>query len=79
MDEYIKITWQYGTIPESGINGCQVEDALAVCLDRLEVLNSDFSCVENEVAIAKIKEAIMSLNERTRDREARGVEGTHNP
>lgn len=76
---YAKIDWQDGTIPDVGRNGCQVEDVLFVCLHRLKYLNSEMSCRENSIAITKIQEAILWLNERTRDREARKVEGMHEP
>ena len=76
---YAKIDWQDGTIPDVGQNGCQVEDVLSVCLYRLQYLNSEQPCRENSIAITKIQEAILWLNERTRDREARKVEGTHEP
>jgi hypothetical protein len=35
-----------------------------------------FKCRENAIAITKIEEALLWLDKRTRDREARQVEGT---
>jgi hypothetical protein len=38
---------------------------------------SKFACIENEMAIARLKEALWWLNQRSRKREQRKVEGTH--
>ncbi len=57
--------------------GTTLEELLRVGIERLSDLNSRFSCRENSIAITKMQEALMWLNERTRDREARGVEGKH--
>lgn len=56
-------------------NGTTLEEMLRVSIERLQDLNSRFGCRENSIAITKMQEAIMWLNERTRDREKRGVEG----
>lgn len=37
-----------------------------------------FACRENAIALTHLKEALMWLQKRTRDRMARGVEGTNN-
>lgn len=57
--------------------GTTLEEMLKVSIQRLQDFNSRFGCRENSIAITKMQEALMWLNERTRDREARGVEGTH--
>lgn len=57
--------------------GTTIEEMLTVSLNRLQDLNNRFSCRENALAITKIQEAIMWLNQRTADRLARGVEGQH--
>lgn len=57
--------------------GTTLEEMLRVSIERLQDLNSRFSCRENSIAITKMQEALMWLNERTRDRIARGVEGEH--
>ncbi len=74
---FVQVTWQEGTIPESGVNGCQPEDVLRVALDRLRELNAQFPCRENALAITKLEEAIMWLEKRTENRRAQGVEGRH--
>jgi hypothetical protein len=76
--ELSEIKFQSGPIKESGINGVQNEDLIAMCISRLEAFqNSEFKCRENAVAITKLEEALMWLRKRTTDREIRGVEGTH--
>lgn len=75
-NNFAKISFQNGAIKESGINGCQNEDLLAVVLDRLYGFQSgEFKCRENELAITKIEEALHWLNHRTQERIKRGVEG----
>lgn len=61
----------------SEINGTTIEAVLGVAKARIEELNAKFPCRENSLAITKIQEAIMWLDERTRDRKERGVEGQH--
>lgn len=43
----------------------------------LEGLNKKYPCRENDMAITKLDEALMCQEERTKDREQRGVEGTN--
>ena len=58
-------------------NGTTLEEMLRVCIERLTMLNEGFGCRENRIAITKMQEALLWLNERTRDRKERGVEGKH--
>lgn len=72
------INFQNGPIKESGVNGISNEALLAIVEDRLQGFQSgQYACHENAVALTKIQEAMMWLQKRTRDRIARGVEGTH--
>lgn len=72
------IHFQNGPIKEAGLNGTSNEALLAVVEDRLVGFQSgEFACRENAVALTKIQEAMMWLQKRTRDRMARGVEGTN--
>ena len=57
--------------------GTTLEEMLRVSIARLTDLNSRFGCRENSVAITKMQEALMWLEERTKDRVKRGVEGKH--
>lgn len=58
-------------------HGTTLEELLRVSVERLKELNEKFSCRENALAITKMQEALMWLNERTRERKSRGVEGKH--
>lgn len=72
------IHFQEGPIEERGVNGVMNEDLLAMVLTRLEHFQkSEFKCRENENAIDAIEDAMYWLRKRTRERKARGVEGTH--
>lgn len=78
----IRIDWQDGPLVVDGVrrdaNGAFVEGVLEAALGRLEFYQqSEFRCRENALAITKIEEALHWLQHRTADREARGVEGTH--
>lgn len=74
----LPIRFQDGPISEAGVNGISNEALLAVVEDRLQGFQSGkFACRENALALTKIQEAMMWLQKRTRDRMARGVEGTN--
>lgn len=75
--EETMIDFQRGPIAEVGVNGVSVEALLAIVEDRLLGFQSGaYSCRENAIALTKIQEAMMWLQKRTRDRVARGVDGT---
>lgn len=70
------VNFQNGPILEFGINGVQNEDLLAIVIDRLKGFQSgQYLCQDNAIALTKCREALMWLEKRTRDRQARGVEG----
>lgn len=72
------LNFQDGPIKEAGINGVMDENLIAIVIDRLQGFQTgDFKSQYNAIAITKLEEALMWLQKRTRDREARGVEGTH--
>jgi hypothetical protein len=72
------IHFQNGPIQEVGVNGVSNEALLAIVEDRLACFQAgQYACRENAVALTKIQEAMMWLQKRTRDRVARGVEGTN--
>ena len=56
-------------------DGVTLENLIMTCINRLSDLNNKFSCRENACALTKLQEARMWLDERTRDRVHRGVEG----
>ena len=70
------IQFQKGAIKEVGHNGITDEALLSILIDRLRGFQSGpFSCRENALALTKLEEGMHWLNERTRDRVKRGVEG----
>ena len=70
------VVWQNGPVQGNKPNGAQCEQLIAACIFRLEFYQeSKFCCVENKMAISYLRNALESLEERTRDREKRGVEG----
>lgn len=81
----LEILWQAGPLGRGDERmeptGAFVETVLSAVLQRIEfyqvVSNGKFKCRENAIAITKIEEALLWLDKRTRDREARQVEGTH--
>lgn len=78
------IAWQDGPLGrgENRIepNGAFVETIIAAARDRLAFYQtSKFECAENADAIKCLDDALKHLQQRTRGREARKVEGTHQP
>lgn len=72
------IRFQNGPIAECGVNGISNEALLAIVIDRLQGFQAgQFACRENAIALTKIQEAMHWLQHRTRERLARGVEGTN--
>lgn len=72
------ILFQNGPIKEFGVNGLTQEALLAIVIDRLRSFQSGpFACDDNELALKHTQAALNTLQNRTRARIARGVEGTH--
>jgi len=71
----LSFTIQNGPVKENGVNGCQVNEVIEAAKIIIEGLNKSFPCRENAMVITKLDEALMWLDKRTKDREARGVEG----
>lgn len=77
----VNLRFQSGPVskPED-MNGITNEALLAVLIDRMRGFQSgDFKCRENAIALTHLEEALMWLQKRTRDRMARGVEGSMKP
>lgn len=73
-----RISFQNGPIKEAGVNGISQEALLAVLIDRLRSFQAGpFACRDNAIALTHLEEALMWLQNRTRQRLARGVEGTN--
>ncbi len=74
---FTRISFQNGPIAEKGVNGLTQEVLIAICIDRLRSFQAGpYACRENAIALTKLEESLMWLQKRTRDRMARGVEGT---
>lgn len=74
----IQFKMQMGTVPEAGINGCQVDTLIETALIIVAGLNVKLPCDENYKAITYLEKALKALKRRTIDRKIRGVEGTSN-
>ena len=75
--ESFMVRFQNGPIKEAGVNGISGEALLAIVIDRLRGFQSgEYKCRENAIALTQIEDGLMWLQKRTRDRLARGVEGT---
>ncbi len=71
------IHFQNGPIQEAGFNGFSHEALIAVVIDRLQCFQKGpYAGRENALALTKLEEAMHWLHHRTRERMARGVEGT---
>jgi hypothetical protein len=72
------IHFQHGAINEVGVNGITHEALLAILIDRLEHFQKgSFANSYNATALSHLQDAQSALLERTRERMARNVEGTH--
>jgi hypothetical protein len=76
------ISWQNGPLGRGNErrepNGAFVEDVIAAAADRIEFYQSSkFASDDNAEALEHLRKANEALQRRTRDREAREVEGTH--
>lgn len=77
-DDAQSIIFQNGPINEVGVNGTTQEVLLAILIDRLRCFQEGpFRCRENAIALTHCEDALLWLQKRTRDRLARGVEGTN--
>jgi len=77
-----EINWQNGPLGRGAEriepNGAFIESVLEAAIGRLQFFQSSkFACRENAVALTHMETALLWLQKRTADREARGVEGTH--
>jgi hypothetical protein len=80
--DYIKVagnnvvfTIQDGPIGETGVNGVQAVDMLVYVTALFNSLDKAYPCKENKDTLVNLLEAIRHQDERTQNREARGVEG----
>lgn len=72
----LDIHFQEGPIKEFGVNGVTQEVLLAIVIDRLKSFQAGpFACEANARALGNCQSALNELQQRTRDRIRRGVEG----
>lgn len=79
----ISINWQDGPlgrgVDRKEPNGAFVEGVIKAALGRLKFYESSkFACMENLAAIEALEVALSWCNLRTKARERKGIEGTHN-
>lgn len=77
----VRIDFQKGPLQETGNvpNGLSQEALLAIVEDRLKCFQAGpYACRENAIALTHVQDAMHWLHHRTRERIARGVEGTSN-
>lgn len=82
----LEVNWQDGPLGRGSErkepNGAFVETVISAAKQRLEFYqrahDGKFACPENALAIKNLEEALEVLEGRTRSREAKGIEGTHN-
>lgn len=75
---HMTIDFQNGPIQEAGVNGISGEALVTIVIDRLRSFQAGpYKCRENACALTHLEEALMWLQKRTRERLARGVEGTN--
>ncbi len=75
---YIRVVFQSGLPQEAGINGCRVDEVIAVAMERIEEYqNGPLACPENEEALEHLKCALGMLERRRERRMAQGVFNTH--
>lgn len=72
------ILFQNGPIKDAGVNGVTHEALLAILIDRMQGFQAGpYASDNNADALHHMEMALWALQERTRARIARGVEGTH--
>lgn len=76
----LNLQFQTGAAQEVGITGVTNEALIEIILDRLEGFQKgEFACAENASAMEHLQAALSYLNDRTKDRLNRGVEGSYKP
>jgi hypothetical protein len=71
----VEVLFQCGAVKVNGANGLTNEALLAILINRTEVLEGMFPCVQNRMAIKHMQDALELFEARTRERLNRGVEG----
>lgn len=75
--DYITVTWQKGLPTDVGVNGCRVDDVLALASEKLRSYQvGSLACEENADALRAIEEALQAMDARRRRRVEQGVLNT---
>jgi len=78
-EKILRVLFQNGPITESGVNGVTQEALAAIVIDRLRSFQAGpFAGDYNARALESFEQGLKWLQQRTLDRIARNVEGTHN-
>jgi hypothetical protein len=77
----LRIEWQEGPVQESGAgpNGSMPEQPVRAVLHRIEHLDQSTPCPQNRKMIEHLNAVLGLMDERTRERNSRGVLGTRAP
>jgi len=76
--EHATVLFQNGPIGDVGVNGITHEVLIAILCDRLRGFQTGpYAQNDNATALAALEMAALFLQERTKKRVERGVEGTH--
>ena len=74
---FLRVTWQKGLPSEVGLNGCRVDDVLAVAREKIRSYQEGpLACEENAEALRGIEEALAAMEARRRRRVEQGVLNT---
>jgi hypothetical protein len=77
---YLTIVFQRGSVDETGINGCRVEDVLDAIVDKLrEYQSGSLACAENEETMDFLELAKLAQLRRRKLRQDQGVFNTQKP
>lgn len=77
---FINIKFQCGPVAEHGVNGTSIENVIALLIRRLEgYQEGPLECRENTDALWHLRKAEEVLEDRTKARMVKGVEGTLQP
>ena len=75
-ETHVNVHFQEGPIQEAGVNGVTQEALLAIVIDRLKSFQAGpYPSPFNASALVHCEQALNDLQQRTRNRIARGVEG----
>jgi hypothetical protein len=67
---------QNGPTRKNGINGCQIDEIIAIATHILQGLNDKVYSHETNMAIISLTQALLWLRIRTKNRIEKGIEGT---